>query len=104
MGDGPKYLVELLSGPLWGWALLWCASFALFGIAAFRNANLVWGLLLSILVYGTALPIQRGEASDSVFDWIFFVSVFVGIFIYLRSLGRRGRRQREMRREKMPEG
>lgn len=90
--------IDMLSGPLWGWTLLWMACFALFGIVAFRNANLVWGVLLSILVYGTLLPIQRGGGGNTVFYWIFFVSVFVGIFIYLRSMGRRERRLREMRR------
>ena len=86
------------------WTVVWCACFALYLVAAFRNANLVWGFLFAVVLYGTAIPIQGDVAPNKTIDWILYVGVLFGMFIYLRKIGRLDKRQREMRemRDKEP--
>lgn len=90
-----------MPSPSWEWTVVWCACFALYLVAAFRNANLVWGLLFAVVLYGTAIPIQGDVDPHNIIDWVLYVGVFIGMFIYLRKIGRLERRQREIR-EKEP--
>lgn len=106
-GGNMKQLIADLTGPMWAWTVTWLVCFAVLAGLAFRNATILWALPPAAAIGIITIPMSRygktkaeiiSSANAVGFNAVFVTAVLVLVFVFLRDLERRNRRNREERK------